>query len=53
MSEQSIDATDQQLRRKVRRYSLILLIVAVCLGLWGEVSRVLARAALSKETKAR
>jgi RND family efflux transporter MFP subunit len=50
MPEQSIDATDRQLRRKVRRYSLILLIVAVCLGLWGEVSRVLARDALRKET---
>jgi RND family efflux transporter MFP subunit len=50
MPEQSIDASDQQLRRKVRRYSLILLIVALCLGVWGEVSRVLARAALSKET---
>jgi RND family efflux transporter MFP subunit len=50
MPEQSIDATDRQLRRKVRRYSLILLIVALCLGLWGEVSRVLARDALRKET---
>ena len=50
MPEQSIDATDRQLRRKVRRYSLILLIVAVCLGLWAEVSRVLARDALRKET---
>jgi len=50
MPEQSIDATDRQLRRTVRRYSLILLIVALCLGLWGEVSRVLARDALRKET---
>ena len=50
MPEQPIDATDQQLRRKVRRYSLILLIVALCLGLWGEVSRVLARDALRRET---
>jgi RND family efflux transporter MFP subunit len=51
MPEQSTDAVDQQLRRKVRRYSLILLIVALCLGVWGEVSRVLARTALSKETE--
>jgi RND family efflux transporter MFP subunit len=51
MPEQSTAAVDQQLRRKVRRYSLILLIVALCLGLWGEVSRVLARASLSKETE--
>jgi RND family efflux transporter MFP subunit len=50
MPEQSIDAKDRQLRGKVRRYSLILLIVALGLGVWGEVSRVLARAALSKET---
>ncbi len=36
--------------RQVRRYALILLIVALCLGVWGEVSRVLARSALAKET---
>jgi RND family efflux transporter MFP subunit len=51
MPEQTTDAVDRQLRRKVRRYSLILLIVALCLGVWGEVSRVLARSALSKETE--
>jgi RND family efflux transporter MFP subunit len=36
--------------KKIRRYALIALIVAVALGIWGEVSRVLARAALGKET---
>jgi RND family efflux transporter MFP subunit len=36
--------------RKIRRYALILLVVAIALGVWGEVSRVLARSALSKET---
>src|SRR5271154_216399 len=51
MPEQSTDAVDQHLRRKVRRYSLILLIAALCLGVWGEVSRVLARTALRKETE--
>jgi RND family efflux transporter MFP subunit len=50
MPEQSTDATDRNLRRKVRRYSLILLVVALSLGVWGEVSRVLARSALRKET---
>ena len=36
--------------RKIRRYALILLAVAIALGVWGEVSRVLARSALGKET---
>jgi RND family efflux transporter MFP subunit len=36
--------------KKIRRYALILLVVAIALGVWGEVSRVLARAALGKET---
>jgi RND family efflux transporter MFP subunit len=35
---------------KVRRYALILFIFALCLAIWGEVSRVMARSALSKET---
>lgn len=50
MPEQATDARNQHLRLKVRRYSLILLLVALSLGLWGEVSRVLARSALRKET---
>jgi len=49
MSEPATDP-DQEMRRKVHRYALILLAVALALGIWGEVSRVLARAALSKET---
>jgi RND family efflux transporter MFP subunit len=36
--------------KKIRRYALIALIIAVTLGIWGEVSRVLARSALGKET---
>jgi RND family efflux transporter MFP subunit len=35
---------------KFRRYALILLIVAVVLAVWGEVSRVAARSSLGKET---
>jgi RND family efflux transporter MFP subunit len=35
---------------KIRRYALILLVIALILGVWGEVSRVLARSALRKET---
>ena len=49
MAEEST-GTDTGLRRKVHRYGLILLIVALCLALWGEVSRILARSALAKET---
>jgi RND family efflux transporter MFP subunit len=36
--------------KKIRRYALIALIVAIGLGVWGEVSRVLARSSLGKET---
>ncbi len=50
MPEQSIDDPDKKLHAKIRRYSLILLIVALVLAVWGEVSRVLARSSLSKET---
>jgi RND family efflux transporter MFP subunit len=50
MPEPSADAADQNLRRKIRRYSLILLIVALSLAVWGEVSRVRARSSLGRET---
>jgi RND family efflux transporter MFP subunit len=50
MPEQSSDDSEQSLKRKIHRYSLILLIVAIALGVWGEVSRVLARSALAEET---
>jgi RND family efflux transporter MFP subunit len=36
--------------KKIRRYALIALIVAIALGVWGEVSRVLARSSLGKDT---
>src|ERR1700733_5929194 len=49
MPEPSVDDADQNLRRKIRRYSLILLIVALTLAVWGEVSRVRARSSLGKE----
>ena len=35
--------------KKIRRYALIALLVAVALGIWGEVSRVIARSNLVKE----
>ena len=44
------DGTDKNLHRKIRRYSLILLIVALSLAAWGEVSRVRARSSLGRET---
>ncbi|MGB6308369.1 MAG: efflux RND transporter periplasmic adaptor subunit [Steroidobacteraceae bacterium] len=49
MTEQGADDSDRKLRRKVHRYSLVLLAIAVALGVWGEVSRSLARAALAKD----
>ena len=50
MPEQRSDDSDKNLRRKILRYSLILLIAALCLAAWGELSRVRARSALGKET---
>ena len=35
--------------KKIRRYAWIALIVAIALGVWGEVSRVLARGELVKQ----
>lgn len=40
---------DPRLNRRIRRYAVILLVVAICLGAWGIVSRVLARAAIGRE----
>jgi RND family efflux transporter MFP subunit len=51
MSEHVTVETDPRLSRKIRRYSLILLLVALILGAWGELSRVTARTALAKETE--
>jgi len=50
MPEHTSAPTDQHLSRKIRRYSLVLLAVALGLGAWGEISRVLARNALGRET---
>src|SRR5260370_6399963 len=50
MPEPRTDDSDKNLSRKIRRYSLILLIAALCLAAWGEVSRVRARSELGKET---
>jgi RND family efflux transporter MFP subunit len=52
MPEQTVEPADENLGRKIRRYALILLIVALLLGAWGEISRVLARSSLEKETLA-
>ncbi len=48
MNESSVPSP--ALSRTIRRYALILLVIAVALGIWGVVSRVLARSALGKET---
>lgn len=50
MPEASTGPADSRLSRTIRRYSLLLLILALGLGIWGEVSRVVARNALSAET---
>jgi RND family efflux transporter MFP subunit len=50
MPEPRTDDSDKKLRHKIRRYSLILLIAALCLAAWGEISRVRARSSLGKET---
>jgi RND family efflux transporter MFP subunit len=50
MPEHTSVPTDPHLSRKIRRYSLVLLVLALGLGAWGEISRVLARNALGRET---
>jgi RND family efflux transporter MFP subunit len=50
MPEHTSVPTDQHLSRKIRRYSLVLLVVALGLSAWGEISRVLARNDLGRET---
>jgi RND family efflux transporter MFP subunit len=50
MPEPRTDESEKSLSARIRRYSLILLVVALCLAAWGEVTRVRARSALGKET---
>jgi len=50
MHERASVDTASPLTRKLRRYALTLLLVAILLGAWGEISRVRARDALGKET---
>jgi RND family efflux transporter MFP subunit len=52
MPEPTTDVPDEKLSRTIRRYTLILLVVALVLAVWGQVSRVRARNALSNETAA-
>ena len=48
MPEQA--GADPRLMRNFKRFVWIVLMVAVALGVWGEVSRVVARNSLAKET---
>jgi RND family efflux transporter MFP subunit len=50
MPEAPTSAQDAALKKRVIRYGVLLLFVAVALGIWGEVSRVLARSALGRQT---
>ena len=52
MSEPSSYAPDEPLRRKIRRYSLGLLVLAIVLAAWGVASRVAARNALARQAAA-
>jgi RND family efflux transporter MFP subunit len=52
MPEQPTVAQDEALKKRIRRYALLLLAVALVLAVWGEVSRVMARSDLNKETEA-
>ncbi len=49
--EHPAPATDPALSRKIRRYSLLLLLVALILGAWGITSRVLSRSTLGRDTE--
>ena len=51
MPEQTSVAADHGLSRRIRRYALLLLLVALLLGAWGIVGRVLARGDLARETE--
>ena len=50
MPEAPTSAQDAALKKRVLRYGVLLLFVTVALGIWGEVSRVLARSALGRQT---
>jgi RND family efflux transporter MFP subunit len=50
MVEQSPAQPDANLAKRIRRYSIILAVVALILAVWGETSRVLARGELKKES---
>ncbi|MDE2304702.1 MAG: efflux RND transporter periplasmic adaptor subunit [Gammaproteobacteria bacterium] len=52
MAEPSSYAPDEHLRRRIRRYSLALLLLALTLAAWGIASRVAARDALARQTAA-
>jgi len=50
MAEQTPVGADTNLSREIRRYSIILLVLALALGAWGEISRVSARNRLGRES---
>jgi RND family efflux transporter MFP subunit len=50
MSEQIPVVPSKELTRKIRRYGLVLLVLALVFGVWGVVSRVIARDELGKDT---
>src|SRR6202030_3502311 len=50
MSDPSAVAPDERAPRRMKVYFLALLVVALVLAAWGEIDRVIARNALSRET---
>ena len=52
MPEPSSHAPDEKMARRIRKYSLTLLLVALTLAVWGIAGRVTARTALGKKTAA-
>ena len=52
MAEVPLHTPDPEFSRKLHRYGLVLLVVAVLLAIWGIASRVLAREALRRESAA-
>ena len=49
MPERSSAERDVGLSRQIRRYALLLLLVALLLATWGVISRITVRNALAKE----
>lgn len=50
LDEQQLPPADPGLMRRVKRFAWLLLFIAIVLAIWGEVSRVMARNSLEKQS---